>query len=66
MTAQCELNQDDTNGHASVDREKPMRSQFYTIDKLGKLGAGEVVFPREERTNGMISDKLSPPKHVYK
>lgn len=49
MTAQNELNKEDTSGHATVDKEKPMKPNptQRSTGNQEKLGMGEVIFPRE-------------------
>jgi hypothetical protein len=44
VAAKCELNKDDTSGHAKMDGGKPIRTQLYTKNyrQGGKLEVGEV------------------------
>lgn len=47
---------------AKVDGEKPMKPQSYTknYSQLRMLSAGEIVFPRDEYTNGHLIPMTSP------
>lgn len=50
MTTQHELNKHDTIEHAKLDREMSWdlntKQKKKTVSSWGKLGVGEVVFPR--------------------
>lgn len=59
MTAQCDLNKNDTHEYAKVSKGKPMRPQSYTKNcrQLRKGGSRRCGPPREEHTNCLSSAK---------
>lgn len=59
--SKCEMTKSDTSGHAEVDRKCHEASTLHKEPRatLGKLRAGEVLFPSEDLTNWLPSVKRS-------
>lgn len=69
LPPKCELNQNDTNEHAKLDRKKkPMRFQLYkrTIANWGKLGMEKIVFLKEDHKIWLSNSNGQHWKNAYK